>query len=111
MAFQGSLKELPLPDIIQLVSVSGKTGVFELRRNGDSTGEIYLRGGRGPSTRAAPGPRGPPRPPPRPIPAAPSLRTSLVVTATLAHAGAWWFALRRYAVGTTGKVLFFQRHT
>ncbi|HEX6865455.1 MAG TPA: DUF4388 domain-containing protein [Thermoanaerobaculia bacterium] len=45
MAFQGSLKELPLPDIIQLVSVSGKTGVFELRRNGDSTGEIYLRGG------------------------------------------------------------------
>ena len=30
MAFQGSLKELPLPDIIQLVSVSGKTGVFVL---------------------------------------------------------------------------------
>lgn len=45
MAFQGSLKELPLPDIIQLVSVSGKTGVFSLRRNGDTTGEIYLRGG------------------------------------------------------------------
>jgi len=45
MAFQGSLKELPLPDIIQLVSVSGKTGVFALRRNGDNTGEIYLRGG------------------------------------------------------------------
>ena len=46
MAFQGSLKELPLPDIIQLVSVSGKTGVFSLRRNGDNdSGEIYLRGG------------------------------------------------------------------
>ncbi|HXO18384.1 MAG TPA: DUF4388 domain-containing protein [Thermoanaerobaculia bacterium] len=45
MAFQGSLKELPLPDIIQLVSVSGKTGVFSLKRDGDSTGEIYLRGG------------------------------------------------------------------
>jgi hypothetical protein len=45
MAFQGSLKELPLPDIIQLVSVSGKTGVFSLHRNGDSNGEIYLRGG------------------------------------------------------------------
>lgn len=45
MAFQGSLKELPLPDIIQLVSVSGKTGVFELRRNADSSGEIFLRGG------------------------------------------------------------------
>jgi hypothetical protein len=45
MAFQGSLKELPLPDIIQLVSVSGKTGVFSLRRNSDNAGEIYLRGG------------------------------------------------------------------
>ncbi|HVR10015.1 MAG TPA: DUF4388 domain-containing protein, partial [Thermoanaerobaculia bacterium] len=45
MAFQGSLKELPLPDIIQLVSVSGKTGVFTLKRNADSSGEIYLRSG------------------------------------------------------------------
>lgn len=45
MAFQGSLKELPLPDIIQLVSVSGKTGVFALTRDGDSSGEIYLRSG------------------------------------------------------------------
>ena len=45
MAFQGSLKELPLPDIIQLVSVSGKTGVFSLSRGGDSSGEIYLRNG------------------------------------------------------------------
>lgn len=45
MAFQGSLKELPLPDIIQLVSVSGKTGVFSLKRTGESAGEIYLRGG------------------------------------------------------------------
>lgn len=44
MAFQGSLKELPLPDIIQLVSVSGKTGVFTLRR-GNTTGEIFLRSG------------------------------------------------------------------
>jgi hypothetical protein len=45
MAFQGSLKELPLPDIIQLVSVSGKTGVFSLKGNGGSAGEIYLRSG------------------------------------------------------------------
>jgi hypothetical protein len=45
MAFQGSLKELPLPDIIQLVSVSGKTGVFALTRPGYPQGEIYLRGG------------------------------------------------------------------
>jgi len=45
MAFQGSLKELPLPDIIQLVSVSGKTGRFSLRRDGHPGGEIFLRGG------------------------------------------------------------------
>ena len=37
MAFQGSLKELPLPDIIQLVSVSGKTGAFVLE-SGETTG-------------------------------------------------------------------------
>ena len=34
MAFQGSLAELHLPDIIQLVSVSGKTGVFHLTDGG-----------------------------------------------------------------------------
>jgi hypothetical protein len=45
MAFQGSLKELPLPDIIQLVSVSGKTGAFALTRAGYPRGEIYLRSG------------------------------------------------------------------
>lgn len=45
MAFQGSLRELPLPDIIQLVSVSGKTGRFALRRDGHPGGEIFLRGG------------------------------------------------------------------
>ena len=44
MAFQGSLKELPLPDIIQLVSVSGKTGKFTLTRDGDR-GYIYLKNG------------------------------------------------------------------
>ena len=44
MAFQGSLKELPLPDIIQLVSVSGKTGVFTLK-NGEESGFIYLQDG------------------------------------------------------------------
>jgi DNA-binding IscR family transcriptional regulator len=44
MAFQGSLKELPLPDIIQLVSVSGKTGKFTLTRESER-GLIYLRGG------------------------------------------------------------------
>ncbi|MEM6701419.1 MAG: DUF4388 domain-containing protein [Acidobacteriota bacterium] len=44
MAFQGSLAELPLPDIIQLVSVSGKTGRFTLTRD-DRAGQIYLRSG------------------------------------------------------------------
>ncbi|MEM9554943.1 MAG: DUF4388 domain-containing protein [Acidobacteriota bacterium] len=44
MAFQGSLKELPLPDIIQLVSVSGKTGVFVLQ-TAEQRGEIFLRDG------------------------------------------------------------------
>jgi hypothetical protein len=45
MAFQGSLAELHLPDIIQLVSVSGKTGVFHLT-DGPLRGEIYLNEGR-----------------------------------------------------------------
>ena len=44
MAFQGSLKELPLPDIIQLVSVSGKTGKFTLSRD-QERGYIFLKGG------------------------------------------------------------------
>ncbi|HEU5162233.1 MAG TPA: DUF4388 domain-containing protein, partial [Thermoanaerobaculia bacterium] len=44
MAFQGSLKELPLPDIIQLVSVGGKTGRFTLNREGEE-GVIFLRNG------------------------------------------------------------------
>src|SRR5207247_3002656 len=44
MAFQGSLKELPLPDIIQLVSVSGKTGKFTLSRDADR-GFSYLKNG------------------------------------------------------------------
>jgi hypothetical protein len=44
MAFQGSLKELPLPDIIQLVSVSGKTGKFTLSRDHER-GFIYLKNG------------------------------------------------------------------
>jgi hypothetical protein len=44
MAFQGSLKELPLPDIIQLVSVSGKTGKFTLTHDAER-GVIYLKNG------------------------------------------------------------------
>jgi hypothetical protein len=45
MSFQGSIQELPVPDIIQLVSVSGKTGMFTLTR-GAERGHIYLRDGR-----------------------------------------------------------------
>jgi hypothetical protein len=45
MAFQGSLSELHLPDIIQLVSVSGKTGVFHLA-DGPRHGQIWLLDGR-----------------------------------------------------------------
>jgi hypothetical protein len=44
MAFQGSLAELHLPDIIQLISVSGKTGVFQLV-DGALRGQIYLHDG------------------------------------------------------------------
>ena len=45
MSFQGSIQELPVPDIIQLVSVSGKTGMFMLMR-GSERGYIYLRNGK-----------------------------------------------------------------
>ena len=45
MSFQGSIQELPVPDIIQLVSVSGKTGLFMLVRGGER-GYIYLKNGR-----------------------------------------------------------------
>src|SRR5688500_7703635 len=45
MAFQGSLAELHLPDIIQLISVSGKSGVFHLS-DGPHHGQIYLHDGK-----------------------------------------------------------------
>ncbi|MFN7974043.1 MAG: DUF4388 domain-containing protein [Acidobacteriota bacterium] len=44
MSFQGSLKELRLPDIIQLVSVTGKTGAFHLKRESEA-GRIWLQKG------------------------------------------------------------------
>lgn len=44
MSFQGSIQELPVPDIIQLVSVSGKTGMFTLVR-GSERGFIHLKNG------------------------------------------------------------------
>ena len=45
MSFQGSLRDLQLADIIQLVSQSGKTGKFTLRRE-DEQGAVYLKQGR-----------------------------------------------------------------
>ena len=41
MVFKGSLAELPLTDILQLVAVSNKTGVLTLH-NGDARGEIHI---------------------------------------------------------------------
>src|SRR2546428_13384839 len=45
MDCQRALDELHLPDIIQLISVSGKTRVYHLT-NGALAGEIYLNDGK-----------------------------------------------------------------
>jgi hypothetical protein len=44
MALQGSLADIALPDVIQLVSVSGKTGVFTLSGDGVD-GKIFIKDG------------------------------------------------------------------
>lgn len=44
MSLQGSLKHLHLADVIQLISVSGKTGMFHLKKE-DHKGQIYLKDG------------------------------------------------------------------
>src|SRR5512143_744069 len=44
MSFQGSLHELPLSDIVQLVAVSGKTGMFSMTRASEK-GYVYLQNG------------------------------------------------------------------
>ncbi len=44
MSFQGSLSDLPLADIVQLVAVSGKTGMFSLTRAHEH-GSVYLQNG------------------------------------------------------------------
>jgi hypothetical protein len=44
MSLQGSLKHLHLADVIQLISVSGKTGKFHLKRD-LHLGEIFLKDG------------------------------------------------------------------
>ena len=44
MALQGSLADIALPDVIQLVSVSGKTGAFTLSGDGVD-GKIFIKDG------------------------------------------------------------------
>src|ERR1039457_1987725 len=44
MSFQGSLNELPLSDIVQLVAVSGKTGMVSMTRASEK-GYVYLQNG------------------------------------------------------------------
>ena len=44
MSLQGSLKHLQLADVIQLISVSGKTGMFHLKKE-QHIGSIYLKDG------------------------------------------------------------------
>ena len=44
MSFQGSLSDLPLADIVQLVAVSGKTGMFSLTHASEQ-GAVYLQNG------------------------------------------------------------------
>lgn len=43
--FQGSLKDVKLPDIIQMMSVSSKTGRFALKKGDQADGFIYLESG------------------------------------------------------------------
>ena len=44
MSLQGSLQHIQLHDVIQLVSVSGKSGIFHLKKGG-LKGKIYLKNG------------------------------------------------------------------
>ena len=54
------MNELPLPDVIQLVSVSGKTGAFEIQCD-EAEGKIYLRDGQIVDAPPPPEPEGPDR--------------------------------------------------
>jgi hypothetical protein len=44
MALRGNLKDFSLPDVFQLVTLSGKTGVLRIRRSG-ATGSVWFRDG------------------------------------------------------------------
>ena len=45
MALRGNLKELSLPDIFQLVTFSGKTGVLRIHRPDGAKGSVWFRDG------------------------------------------------------------------
>src|SRR5664280_3568292 len=45
MALRGNLKELSLPDIFQLVTFSGKTGVLRIHRADGAQGSVWFRDG------------------------------------------------------------------
>ncbi len=45
MAMKGSLKEIQLPDLVQLMSVAGKTGRFTLTNEDGTVGHVYLEDG------------------------------------------------------------------
>lgn len=45
MALRGNLRELSLPDIFQLITFSGKTGVLRIRRDDDAQGSVWFREG------------------------------------------------------------------
>ena len=45
MALRGNLKELSLPDIFQLVTFSGKTGVLRIHRPDGAQGSVWFRDG------------------------------------------------------------------
>jgi hypothetical protein len=51
-AIEGSLSEIGLPDVLQLLRVGGKTGTLHLRA-GDERGSLYLREGQVVHARAA----------------------------------------------------------
>lgn len=45
MALRGNLKELSLPDIFQLVTFSGKTGVLRIHKSDGAQGSVWFRDG------------------------------------------------------------------
>ncbi len=45
MALRGNLKDFSLPDVFQLVTLSGKTGILRIKRADDAEGSVWFRDG------------------------------------------------------------------